>query len=261
MSRRGAGSLVLGLAILLQGCAGLFTAKERLPEPAPTATAPGVKGGFQVLKGRPGFVIGAPHGSSDSATDVIGRDLARLTGFSLVVATGFSHLDGDGRRFNVNRPTESVPGSPARLEGETEAARNVYLAYRRSVDEASQGPLRFYVEVHGNGRKESAGRVEIATVGLSKDDAWRLKTLLELIRDARLGDQDETPRLDVWLEAHDPIWYTASAAKQSGVLATSERALHIEMPKAARTTYREAYTQVIADFISQSAALLVPGER
>ena len=98
-------------------------------------------------------------------------------------------------------------------------------------------------------------------MGLSKDDAWRLKTLLELIRDARLGGLGDTPRFEVWVEAHDPIWYTASAAKQSGVLATSERALHIEMPKAARTTYRETYTQVLADFISQSAALLLPAER
>jgi hypothetical protein len=121
--------------------------------------------------------------------------------------------------------------------------------------------LRFYVEVHGNGRKESAGRVEIATVGLSKEQAWQLKTLLELIRDARLVGQDNTPRFEVWVESHDPIWYTASAAKQSGVLAASDRAIHIELPKAARTTYREAYTQVLAEFLAQSAALLVPAGR
>lgn len=256
MNLRGAGSLVLSLAMLLQGCAGLFTGKDRPLEPATAEGVPAAKGLFEIQRGRPGLVIAAPHGTSDSATDVIGRELARLTGFSLVVATGFSHLDADGRRFNVNRPTESVPGTAARLEGETEAAREVYLAYRRRVEEAAQGPLRFYVEVHGNGRKESAGRVEIATVGLSKDEAWRLKTLLELVRDARLGGQDDTPRLEVWVESHDPIWYTASAAKQSGVLATSERALHIELPKAARTTYREAYIQVLADFLTQSAALL-----
>jgi hypothetical protein len=261
MNRRGAGSLVLSLAMLLQGCAGLF-GKDRTAEPVPRPTSAVAPGGrIEIQRGRPGFVIGAPHGTSDSATDLIGRDLARLTGFSLVVATGFSHLDAEGRRYNVNRPTESVPGTAARLEGETEAARRVYLDYRRRVEEAAQGPLRFYVEVHGNGRKESAGRVEIATVGLSKDEAWQLKTLLELIRDVRLGGQDATPRFEVWVESHDPIWYTASAAKQSGVLATSGRAIHIELPKAARTTYREAYTQILADFLTQSAALLVPAGR
>jgi hypothetical protein len=33
------------------------------------------------------------------------------------------------------------------------------------------------------------------------------------------------------------------------------------MPRAARTTYREAYTTVLADFLIQSAALLLPAGR
>src|SRR5262249_34404332 len=151
-----------------------------------------------------------------------------------VVATGFSRVDVEGRRFNVNRPTLSVPGAPPRVEGETLEARRVYEAYRRRVDEVAQGPLELYVEVHGNGRQESAGRVEIATVGLRRDDAWRLKTLFELSRDARVLDPE--PRLDVWIESLDPLRYTASAAKQTGMLSTPRRALHIELPLAARTT-------------------------
>jgi hypothetical protein len=217
------------------------------------------KGSFHVWKGRPGVVIGAPHGTSDRDTDIIGRDLARLTGWGLVVATGFSHLDGDGRRFNVNRPTESVPGTSARLEGGSDEAQRVYEAYRRHVTEAAQGPLRLYVEVHGNGRQESAGRVEIATVGLSPDDAWRLKTLFELIRDARL-EESQAPRLDVWVESLDPLRYTASAAKRSGILASSSRALHIELPRAARTAHREVYTGLLGEFLIQSAAVLVARE-
>jgi hypothetical protein len=91
---------------------------------------------------------------------------------------------------------------------------------------------------------------------VSQDDAWRLKTLLELIRDTRLPA--EVPRLDVWIESLDPLWYTASAAKRSGLLGQVALALHIEIPRAARTTYREAYTTVLADFLIQSAALLLP---
>jgi hypothetical protein len=117
------------------------------------------------------------------------------------------------------------------------------------------------VEVHGNMRPESAGRMEIATVGVSRDDAWRLKALLEMIRDARLPAEGEVPRLDVWMEPLDTLWYTASAAKQSGMLAQTRLALHIELPRAARTTYREAYTTVLADFLIQSAALLLPPAR
>jgi len=245
---------VLGLAMLLEGCAGLIQGKEQVTAPT---EIPSVGGSFQVWKGRPGVVIGAPHGTTDIGTDLIGRDLARLTGFSLVVASGFSHLDADGRRVNVNRPTESVPGSPARFEQETGAAREVYEVYRRHVEEAAQGALRLYVEVHGNARNESAGRVEIATVGLSQEDAWRLKTLFELIRDSRLDDPG-VPRLDVWVEVQDPVRYTASAAKQPGVVAASPSALYIELPRVARTTYREIYTELLGDFLGQSASFLAP---
>lgn len=250
-------SAVLTAAMLAHGCAFLT---PPTPDAGPTSAAP-PGGRIEVRTGRPGLVIAAPHGTSDRATDVMGRELAKLTGFSLVVVTGYTHVDAAGRRYNVNRPTESEPGAAARQEVETEPARQVYRTYRRQVADAAQGPLRLYVEVHGNGRQESAGRVEIATVGVSRDDAWRLKTLLEMIRDARLPADGDVPRLDVWMEPQDALWYTASAAKQSGILAQTRLALHIELPRAARTTYREAYTTVLADFLIQSAALLLPPAR
>jgi hypothetical protein len=255
--------VALGLALVVQGCAGLITGKDSADAPAvaPTGPAGPITGSIQVEKGRPGIVLAAPHGTSDSATDLMGRELAKLTGFSLVVVTGYTNVDAGGRRYNVNRPTESQPGAAARLEVDTEPARQVYQTYRRQVTEVSQGPLRLYVELHGNMRPESAGRMEIATVGVSRDDAWRLKALLEMIRDARLPAEGEVPRLDVWMEPLDTLWYTASAAKQSGMLAQTRLALHIELPRAARTTYREAYTTVLADFLIQSAALLLPPAR
>ena len=77
----------------------------------------------------------------------------------------------------------------------------------------------------------------------------------------RLPSEGDVPRLDVWVESQDPVVYTASAAKQSGILAQTPLALHIELPRAARTTHREAYTTVLADFLIQSAALLLPPPR
>jgi len=221
---------------------------------APRPTLPG-QGSFNVQKGRPGYVIGAPHGTTDTATDLIGLELARSTGFGAVVATGFGKLDAQGRRYNVNRPTESVAGDPPRSEGETEAARRVYDSYGRSVAEAAQGPLRFYVEIHGNGHQDSASRVEIATVGLTMEEAWRLKTLLELVRDAHLRGQPEAPKLEILVEPVDALRYSASASKSGGLLRRSERSLHIELPKSVRTTYREPYTAMLADFLTQWADL------
>jgi hypothetical protein len=265
MTRRGPGSLVVGLALFVQGCAGLIGGKDSAEAPpaapAPPRIAAPAGGRLLAERGRPGLVVAAPHGTTDTATDAMGRDLAKLTGFGLVVATGYGNLDGDGRRYNVNRPTESRPGAAAAVEVETEGARQVYQAYRRSVTEAAQGAIRLYVELHGNSRPESAGRVEIATVGVSPADAWRLKTLLELIRDSRLPPEGDAPRLEVWIEAQDPVWYTASAAKRAGILGQTPLALHIELPRHARTTHREAYTMVLADFLIQSAALLLAPPR
>jgi hypothetical protein len=258
MPGRAAARLIFGLALLLSGCAGLIGGKQPVSvDDAPRPSFSPGQGSFKVQKGRPGYVIAAPHGTTDTATDLIGLDLARRTGFSAVVATGFGKLDGRGRRYNVNRPTEGVPGEAPRSEGETEAARRVYEAYGRSVADAAQGPLRFYVEVHGNGHEETAGRVEIATVGLSAEEAWRLKTLLELVRDAYLSGRPDAPKLEILVDPVDTLRYTASASKSGGVLGRSEKALHIELPKVARTTYRDAYTAVLGDFLAQWADLPV----
>jgi len=262
MPRRAALSLAIGLAVLLPGCAGLIGGKESVPttdasrpaQPGP-GSFPG-QGRLSVQKGRPGYVIGAPHGTTDTATDLIGIELAHRTGFGAAVATGFGKLDTEGRRYNVNRPTESLAGAPPRSETETEAARRVFEAYGRSVAEASQGPLRLYVEVHGNAHQDTADRVEIATVGLSKEDAWQVKTLLELVRDSYLRGQPETPRLEILVEPVDTLRYSASASKSAGVLGRADKALHIELPKAARTTSREAYTAILGDFLSQWADLI-----
>jgi len=54
----------------------------------------------------------------------------------------------------------------------------------------------------------------------------------------------------------DALRYSASASKSGGLLGRSERSLHIELPKVARTTYREAYTAMLGDFLTQSADLL-----
>ncbi len=237
------------VALFAQGCAPVRIEPEALPPPGPLAWE----------KGRPGLVIGAPHGTSDAGTDRIGIELARRTGFGLVVAR-YADLDRYRRRLNVNRPTESVQGGSPSEEVSTAEARAVYEAYVTRVREVAQGPLRLYVELHGNGRQESAGRIEIATVGVSREDAWRLKTLLELTRDAHLRARPEIPRLDVLVEPLDRLHYTASAVKQVGIFRLPQRALHIELPKVARTLGREAYTEVLADFLTEASRLLVARE-
>jgi hypothetical protein len=265
----GARSLVLPLLVLAAGCATAPPrpagpaapappvaappppARPAAPAPAPAAPA---AGSFTVERGRPGFVIAAPHGTSDGGTDRLGIELARRTGWGAVVARGFSRPGG--RRLSVNRPTEGAVAAGADGEAETAEARRVHAAFADHVATAAQGPLRLYVEIHGNGREQSAGRIEIATVGVDRDEAWRLRTLLELARDARLGGRPDVPRLEVLVEPLDVVHYTASMAKRHGVLGRAPRALHIELPRAARTAHHEAWAAVLADFLVQVATLL-----
>ena len=212
--------------------------------------------------GRRGLVVAAPHGTSDPRTGDIAAELARRTGFGVVIATGFA-LEPDtreraGRRYQVNRLLEGVPGRPSSEEVVTEGARQVYEAYERRVREIAQGPLRFFTEIHGNNHRDASGRIEIATVGVDRDDAFRLRTLLELIRDAHLRANHEAPRLEVLIEPADTLRYAASGAKKSGILRLPERGLHIELPRAARAEWREIYTAILADFLAQ-ATTLPPG--
>jgi hypothetical protein len=234
-------------ALLLQGCAGLGGGTE--PAEGPPETH-GEAGGFQVSQGRPGIVIGVPGTGADTGAARVGRDLARLTGFGVVVAMGPS-------RPGVAERLEGAPraegGSGPVTQGGT--ARRLDAAYRRHVAAAAGGPLELYVEVRGDDDAERAERVDIATVGLDREEMWRLKTLFELIRDARV-DGRGGPRLEVSIEPPDPR--VAAPPRLAG---SPRRSLRIELPRLARTTYREVYTELLGDFLVQAAAFLVPRVR
>jgi hypothetical protein len=251
MSRRSIRRLASAVAtpLVLVGCAS-----QRVDAPH----EPG-RGHIAARPGRPGFVVAAPHGSSDLRTAEIAAEVARRTGFGLVVASGFE-LEADtrvrpARRYQVNRPFEGTPSRPLSEDTVSDGARRVYDAYERRVRETAQGPLRFYAEIHGNDRLESSGRIEIATVGVDTEFAQRLRTLAELVRDAHLRGRGGVPRLDVAVEPADRVFYAASGAKRDGILKLPERALHIELPKAARAEHRQLYTAIVADFVAQAVSL------
>ena len=202
------------------------------------------QGAISGKPGRSGLVVAAPHGTADVRTADIAADLGRRTGFGVVIATGFA-IEADTRERPGRSPSEEVP---------TDCARGVDEAYEARVREVARGPLRFLAEIHGNNHGDSAGRIEIATVGVDRELAFRLRALLELIRDAHLQGLAEAPRLDVLIEPADTLRYTASGAERCVILKSVERALHIELPKAARAEWREVYTAILADFLVQAAA-------
>ena len=241
------------VSLLVYGCATHPVTVEIEPRPADP------RGHIAMRPGRAGVVVAAPHGTSDPRTGEIASEIARRTGFGLVVATGFTlEAAGDGRplrRYHVNRPSEGRPGFGPTHDVVTPAARQIYEEYERRVREAARGPVRFYVEIHGNGREENAARIEIATTGVDHGHALQLKTLLELTRDAHLRTNTEAPRLQILVEPVDTVFYGAGGAKRDGILQVPERALHIELPRAARRDFRELYTAVLAEFLAEAVRL------
>jgi hypothetical protein len=155
----------------------------------------------------------------------------------------------------VNRPFERVPGRLFSEERATPQARRAYEAYVSRVSEVAQGPLRFYAEIHSNSRPQAAGRIEIATVGVDRELALRLRTLAEMIRDAHVRAHPEVVRLDILVEPVDPVFHTASGAKRDGILTLTLQALHIELPAVAHMEFPDVYTSVLADFLGQAVAL------
>src|SRR5262249_7392552 len=100
--------------------------------------------------------------------------------------------------------------------------------------------------------------LQITAVGWSADDAWRLKTLLELIRDTRV--EKPVPRVEVSVEARPAGRTVASIAGSPGTVA-APRTLEIDVPRMARTTYRDVYARVLAAFLTESVTFLAARER
>src|SRR2546430_16200991 len=167
MTRRALHS-VAALSVLLSGCATIQVRPES-----------GVEGGQIWTKpGRAGVVVAAPHGTSDPYTGGVAAEVARRTGFGLVVAGGFG-LEAEasgrpGRRYEENRPTEGVPGRPSAEEVATPSAERVYAEVERRVLEAAAAPLALFVGIHGNRSRDSAGRLAIQAGWSGRDDTWLL---------------------------------------------------------------------------------------
>ena len=209
---------MVALSLLLQGCAALVVERE----PASPV------GRVSSLSGRPGLVIGAPDGSPDDLLGRIGLDLARQTGFGLVV------------------------GSPATGD------RSSNRAYWLRVEEMANGPIRLYVELRGGTRQEARGRIEIVTVGVSRDEARKLWTLFELIRNSHLGSRRELPRLNLLVT---PALADGLGFEPAVPLRIGERGIRIELPPSALTLERPVYTEILADFLAECSRLLLSAER
>lgn len=192
------------------------------------------QGHFETTSMKQGIIIAAPHGTYDIRTDVLAKDVARTLGAGYIVARGFS---SGASRINVNRPTEGA-GRTCERERRTERAREVYDHYVRLIGKSCDGKsLRLYVEVHGHTSIPFLNRIEIATTGITMEEARQLKERFPAFLAQAKALYPAYPELDLRIEPVDKVFFGAGCNKKIGYISTGhmDRALHMEIPRSART--------------------------
>lgn len=207
-----------------------------------------VLGHFEKQSTRQGVIIAAPHGTYDIRTDVLTKDVARMLGVGYIVARGFS---SGAWRVNVNRPTEGA-GRTCERERHTERARDVYEHYVRLIGKSCDGQsLRLYVEIHGHSSLPFLNRLEIATTGITIEEARQLKERFPAFLAQAKALNPAYPDLELRIEPLDKIFFGAGCNKKIGYISTRPmgRALHMEIPRSARTPETLGATAVLVSSI------------
>jgi hypothetical protein len=196
-----------------------------------------------------GVVIAAPHGSFDRHTGDVVQELSYRTGLAAVITRGFTPTEAGGWRINVNRPTERRYPEHESERG-TERSEEVYRRFTEAVIRAAGGPVELYFDIH---QSASQDHIDVATVGISLDEADAIKSAFHRIRDRVLAHQANIPSMELLIEPLDKVTFSALGAKRTGVLRWARRGLHIELP-AHRILYsprfRRAYTEILGDLIA-----------
>jgi hypothetical protein len=183
------------------------------------------------------------------------KRLSYRTGLAAVIAKGFTPTEAGGWRINVNRPTEKTFPSEG-LELHSQRARDAYRTFREMVLEAGNGDLNLYIDIH---QYNTESKIQVATVGISQQEAETIKKLYYEKRASVLGEQSNIAAVDLLIEPLDEIEIGAWAAKAEGILSLAKKSLHIEIPshKALATIEsREIYTRILAALLQETVPLL-----
>jgi hypothetical protein len=148
-----------------------------------------------------GVVIAAPHGTFDEHTAEVVKAVGYRTGLPAIIATGFTPTECGGWRINVNRPSER--GYPSgEIEINTQRAEQVYQSFKDAVLKAAEDNLTLYIDIHQNGQQRN---IEVASVGISKEEAKFIKRSYREVRDQVLRSTADLASVDLMIEPLDVI--------------------------------------------------------
>ena len=193
-----------------------------------------------------GVVIGAPHGSYDVSTAEVVRDLSNKLGIGAVVAKGFTEYETGDNRINVNRPTEGAVLKSSE-ENPTQRATDIYRHFERLVKQAAGDNLVVYFDVHANDYSGTQDRIEVATKGISDDEARAVREMLAGAFGKNLRNHGLSS-LKVLVEPADSlsVW-GATVAKRDGILGNASRGLNIKVPFFKQV--KEVYTNSLIEAV------------
>jgi hypothetical protein len=231
--------------------AALLAPRATAATPPPDTADIDQLGKFERVLGRPGLVIGVPHGTADVGTLDVGRVLCERLGAGGVFVTGF--WDPKTRqRINVNRDSEELIGQDSEVlkHWRSDRAIAANLRYIAMVQEASQGPLKVFFEIHSNHKTRYVDSVEVSTRGVWRGEAEKLKEAFEAARDRLAPD---VPRLSIHVSPVDKVTFPNYDASSS-IAKLSAKGCAIENPGRVfgHRPWRLAYAACLADAIKDA---------
>jgi hypothetical protein len=209
------------------------------------------QGRFEYRDALPGFegiVLGAPHGQSDRHSNTLALALSEHTGAGLVIAYGFK-----ANRLSVAQPI--VRTHPSFFAKNSPASRgSVFREYREILRRAAGGKLRLYLGVHRSTKEQSPGRIEVATSGLTFEEAEALKNAYRRIRD-RIASNPVMPVLEMAIEPLDQISWRDPGVKHHGVLLVAEKGLNLRIPPFVEPAETH-YTEILARWVDEAIRII-----
>jgi hypothetical protein len=175
--------------------------------------------------GMAGVVVGAPHERSEQNADKIARAISDRTGAGLVIAYGFK-----SKRLEVtqpvlrSRPYLVVPADPLKRG-------SVFREYKKILRDSARGNVDLYIGIHRSRDRRSSDPIEVATSGLTFEEAAALKDAYIQIRDEQVREK-KISKIKLAIEPLDPISWRVSGVKHHGVLMTAAKGLNIRIPEA-----------------------------
>ncbi len=195
-----------------------------------------------------GFIVGVPHGTTESGAVAYAETVSDATGAALVVAYGFN-----AKHIAVAQPLIHT-GLSSWGPSDTGRPASIYPEFKRFLQSTSNGPLEFYVEFRIAGEFPSS-QIEVASAGFSFEELEELKNDYVAIENAFFGNTKQ-PRVEIAVNPLDPISWDAFAIRNHGVLMLAKKGLVLRLPKIlTRPSTSPVYREIVNQWVLHAYAL------